>query len=197
MIDRDNEPLVGRGRLTVSSSDSEGDQFQVQSVCRASTGAEDTGRVAQPATPVRHVVKRLRLASRHEGRMSQACTVTAPSEDLAESALSCGDLDAFPALPGTMIDPESASAPQDAQLPSDGEDELPVWSLAKRSGHHGVEQEDFKVRTQNRFEPSVPQEIRNVKHRVECELDWQDHKPELLEAFDLMRACFAEVGFGE
>ena len=32
-----------------------------------------------------------------------------------------------PTILGAMIDPESASAPQDAQLPSDGEDELPVW----------------------------------------------------------------------
>ena len=86
MIDSDNEPLVDRGRLTISSSDSEGEQFQVQSVCRASTGAEDMGRMAVPAT------------SRNEGRISQACTVTAPSEDLAEHALSCGDLDAFPAF---------------------------------------------------------------------------------------------------
>ena len=79
-----------------------------------------------------------------------------------------------PTILGTSMDPESASVRQDAQPPSDGEDELPVWSLAKRSVHPSAEQEDFKVRTQNRFEVLVPQEICNVK-------------PEL-EAFDLTMA---------
>ena len=79
-----------------------------------------------------------------------------------------------PTILGTIVDPGSASARQDAQPPSNVEDELPVWFLAKRCVHPSEEQEDFKVRTQNKFEVLVPQEICNVK-------------PEL-EAFDLTMA---------
>ena len=61
----------------------------------------------------------------------------------------CGSRGQSPTILGASLDPESASARQDAQPPSDVEDELPVWSLAKRCVHPSEEQEDFKVRTQN------------------------------------------------
>ena len=106
--------------------------------------------------------------------------VRRPASQVDPTALGFAPEDGFgsrgqsPTILGTSLDPESASARQDAQPPSDVEDELPVWSLAKRCVHPSEEQEDFKVRTQNRFEVLVPQEICNVK-------------PEL-EAFDLTMA---------
>ena len=97
---------------------------------------------------------------------------------------------------GTSLDPESASARQDAQPPSDVEDELPVWSLAKRCVHPSEEQEDFKVRTQNRFEVLVLQEICNVKPELEAfDLTMADSDTESAEVPPPQN--HGRVGFGE
>ena len=74
-----------------------------------------------------------------------------------------------------------------------------MWSMAKGCVHPSEEQEDFKVRTQNRFEVLVLQEICNVKPELEAfDLTMADSDSESAEVPPPQNhACSAEVGFGE
>ena len=93
---------------------------------------------------------------------------------------STGSESRSPSFLKTMVDTESASFPQEARLPSDGEDDRPVWSLFQRPPPDQSEQSlDFTVLTPDKFEALQNQESShsNVKQRIDC---GAEHTPWIL-----------------